>query len=134
MSVFDAPTREVCTVRRARTNTPLQALALLNDPQFVEAARALARRALTEADGADAQVARAMRLVTGRRPAPEEVAVLRTLYEAQRAVYQADPGAARALLSGDMPAREQPLDPAAHAAMTQVAGAILALDEAVTKG
>ncbi|MFG0285826.1 MAG: PSD1 and planctomycete cytochrome C domain-containing protein [Phycisphaerales bacterium JB039] len=134
MTVFDAPTREVCTVRRARTNTPLQALALLNDPQFVEAARALAERALIEEEDTDARLSLAMRLVTGRTPTDDECAVLRGLYESELAAYRADPAAAEALLNVGEAPRDESLDAAAHAAMTAVASAILALDEAVTKG
>ncbi|MFO0908594.1 MAG: DUF1553 domain-containing protein [Isosphaeraceae bacterium] len=78
LATFDAPDRETCTVRRARTNTPLQALVLLNDPTYVEAARKLAERVMTEAGPEiDARIERAFRLCTARRPSARELGVLR---------------------------------------------------------
>ncbi|MCI0540341.1 MAG: PSD1 and planctomycete cytochrome C domain-containing protein, partial [Verrucomicrobiales bacterium] len=78
MLIFDAPTREYCVVRRPRTNTPLQALTLLNDPQFVEASRAFAQRILLEGgDSIDSRIAYGFRLATARAPAAEEIYVLR---------------------------------------------------------
>ena len=74
MSVFDAPSREICTVRRVRTDTPLQALTTMNDPVFVEAADALAKRIVEEAGPAETgRAALAFRLCTGRKPKPEEL-------------------------------------------------------------
>lgn len=131
LMAFDAPMRETCVVRRARTTTPLQALVLLNDPQFVEAARALAERGIIE--GGDARIERVVRLVLGRRPTEAELRVLADLYEKQLARYRSDPAAAAALLAtGDSP-RNTSLDTAEHAAMTNVAAAVLSLDEAVCK-
>jgi hypothetical protein len=135
MLIFDAPTREYCVVRRPRTNTPLQALVLLNDPHFVEAARALAQRMLLEG-GADTgqRLALGFRVATARRPARAEVQILREVLRAQLAVYRADPAAAEALLGvGDFKAREG-LDPAELAAWTTIASMILNLDETLTKG
>ena len=134
LSTFDAPTRESCVVRRSRTNTPLQALALMNDVQFVEAARCLAERAMTEAgDDADARLRRAFRLVLGRSPDDRELAVLRGAYEAHEADFAADPaGAVKLLAVGEAP-RDRSLDPAGHASLTLVASLLLNTDAAVTK-
>ena len=134
MLAFDAPSRETCTVRRARTDTPLQSLVLLNDPQFVEAARGLAQRVLLAETETDARLSLAFELLVSRRPDAGELGVLRDLYEAERASYAADPAAAEALLSVGESARDGSLDPAEHAAMTNVATTILSLDEAITKG
>src|SRR5262249_26308012 len=78
---FDAPTREACTASRPRTNAPLQALTLLNDPSYVEAARALAQRVLTEEQGdLQSRLAFAFRLCTGRLPGEREAGVLERVY------------------------------------------------------
>lgn len=134
MLTFDAPTREYCVVRRPRTNTPLQALVVLNDPQFVEAARALAGRMLREG-GRDPveRLAYGFRLVTARRPDQAELKVLQDLLEAQHAAFRADPAAARAFLEvGDFRATD--LDPVDLAAWATVANLLLNLDETLTKG
>ena len=123
MSAFDAPSREVCTVRRAVTNTPLQALVLLNDPTFIDAARALAERALREAEGTDARIALIFRRATGRRPSTSEAAILRRLLDGRLAAYAKDVAAARALAGSPE-----------LAAWTLVASAVLNLDETITKG
>ena len=134
MLIFDAPTRETCVVRRPRTNTPLQALVVLNDPQFVEAARALAGRMLREG-GPDPleRLAYGFRLVTARRPDRAELKLLGNLLEAQRTAFRANPAAARALLTvGDFQAPD--LDPVELAAWSTVASVLLNLDETITKG
>src|SRR5262249_25548598 len=97
--MFDAPSREVCSVRRPRTNTPLQALATLNDPVFVEAAGGLARRTLTEAaGGVRERAAFAFRVCVARPPRPGEVEKLAALYEKALAKYRTDPKAAEKLV------------------------------------
>ena len=135
MAAFDAPDREKCVARRARTNTPLQALVLLNDPQFIEAARALAVRAQHEA-GSKADTARLRRaffLVTARQPSSKELSVLRALLKDERAHYAAKPDEAARLVSvGERPATATIAKPEL-AAWTMVASAILNLDEVVTK-
>src|SRR5207249_3995316 len=73
---FDAPDRETCTVRRSRTNTPLQALVLMNDPTYVEASRKLAERLMTEAKTTEERITLAFRLTTARRPTERELALL----------------------------------------------------------
>lgn len=131
---FDAPSRETCTVRRARTNTPLQALVLMNDEQYVEAARKLAERIMIE--GGSSPPDRAgygFRLATGRPPEPDELEVLVRSFEANLADYRAGVEAAKQLLSiGEAP-RNESLEPGELAAWTMVANLILNLDETVTK-
>jgi hypothetical protein len=134
LATFDAPDRETCTVRRARTNTPLQALVLLNDPTYVEAARKLAERLMAQAGSTDERIALAFRLVLARRPKPNELAVLRKVYEGQLAVYRANRDAAVALLSVGESPRNETLDTAELAAWATVSSVLLNLDEAVTKG
>ncbi len=135
MLTFDASTREFCVVRRPRTNTPLQALALLNDPQYVEAARALAQRMIVEG-GPDAakRIARGFRLATGRQPAKDEIQILVGILQKQMAEYRNDHQAASLLLGvGDFSARKT-IAPAELAAWTTIAGILLNLDETITKG
>ena len=131
---FDATSREVCTARRERTTTPLQALVLLDDPQFVEAARVLAEGLVREFPGdADGRITRSFRLATGRRPDDREREVLRRLLDEQRALFAADPPAAEALKK----IGERPPDaslPAAEVAATSIlASCLMNLDEFVTK-
>jgi hypothetical protein len=134
LTTFDAPSRETCTVRRARTNTPLQALVLLNDKQFVEAARRLAERMMTEGGaGLEERAAHGFRLATGRPPHETEAAVLKRVFEAQLAGFRAAPEEAKKLLAyGDSP-RNEALDSVEHAAWTMIANVILNLDETVSK-
>ncbi len=135
LATFDAPDRETCTVRRARTNTPLQALILLNDPTYVEASRKLAERMLVEGGQTpDEKLAFAFRLATARQPRARELAVLRKVLDRQLAVYGKDHAAALKLLSVGESPRNEKLDIAELAAWTTVASVILNLDETVTKG
>ena len=134
MFALDAPTRETCTVRRQRTNTPLMALVLLNDPTFVEAARSLAGLVLGRGEAAiDRRIQRLFRRVTARVPEREELAELQRLLADQLARYRRDPAAAAALLKVGESSRDQRLDPAEHAAWTVVASVVLNLDEAITR-
>jgi hypothetical protein len=135
MLLFDAPTREYCVVRRPRTNTPLQALALLNDPQIIEASRGLARRMLTEGgDSVEARLAHGFRLATSRKPTRAELRILRGVLDAQLTDFRANPDSAKQLLEvGDFRARAS-LDPAELAAWSTIASMILNLDETVTRG
>lgn len=134
LTLFDAPDREKCTARRAVTNTPLQALALLNDPTYVEASRALAERTLRnggESDGARMDFA--FKLATARTPDLQERAVLLDSLKAFRASYSQDRANAGKLLAvGDTKADSR-LAPRELAAWTTVASMILNLDETVTK-
>jgi hypothetical protein len=129
LTTFDAPAREVCTVRRPRTNTPLQALTLLNDEAFFEAARALASRALTEAGPEPrARAARMFRLCVTRAPGADELDRILRGYERQRERFLEDRKAA-ADVAGPAPGE----DASERAAWTMVANALLNLDETVTK-
>jgi hypothetical protein len=134
LATFDAPNREKCTARRALTNTPLQALALMNDPTYIEAARALAERAML-AGGTDAnsRLSYAFRRATSRKPTGKEASVLRTLLDQRLASFRADrPSALKLLAVGESP-RDPKLDPVELAAWTTVTSVIFNLDEAVSK-
>jgi hypothetical protein len=132
--LFDATSRETSCARRASSNTPLQALALLNDPAFVEAAVGLAGRVLAEAQGDDARLERAWTLALSRAPDARERELALGLLEAQRARYAADPDAARALTTTAVPLPTAELDPAELAAWTVLANVLFNLDEFVTRG
>jgi hypothetical protein len=135
LATFDAPDRETCTVRRARTNTPLQALVLMNDPTYVEAARKVAERVLTEAGlTLEERITFVFRLATARRPKPIEVAVLQRVLEEQRAAYHKDARTARKLLQVGEASPDPRVNGAELAAWTVVTSMILNLDEAVTRG
>src|SRR5205807_3531845 len=117
LQTFDAPEREFCMVRRSVTNTPLQALVLMNDPTYVEASRKLAERMMTEAGPTPGdRIAFAFRLTTARRPNASELALLGRIHGEQLAVYRQDPGAALKLLGVGESPRNEKLDPAELAA------------------
>jgi hypothetical protein len=133
MDIFNAPSREVCSVRRERTNTPLQALATLNDPQFVEAARQLAQNALacrkTEDEAIDEMAARLL----ARPLNSKEMAVVKETLAKMRAFYQQQPEAAREFLAvGESAVADAALTPQL-AAMTMVANQLMNLDEVLNK-
>jgi hypothetical protein len=133
MATFDAPSREVCTIRRPRSNTPLQALVTLNDPAYVEAAQALARRMVREGgDTAADRAIRGFRLVLARRPTAAEVDRLVRLSDEARAEFQEMPDAATKLATDPLgpPPADLGADIADLAAWTVVANVILNLDEA----
>lgn len=131
---FDAATREGCIVRETRTNTPLQALNLMNDVAFLEAARKMGERMMREG-GADAaaRVGYGWKLVLGRQPRTSELASAVRAYEKFLARFKADPTAAEAYLKQGDSERDRTLNPAELAASATVASLILNLDEAVTK-
>ena len=131
---FDAPTREECTVQRNRSNTPLQALVLLNDPIYVEAARALAERILREPGETPASRFDGIyRAVLSRKPRPEEITVLADLLKKHRAEYRNDRDSALALIqTGERPVPAD-LDPAELAAWTSIARVVLNLHETITR-
>jgi hypothetical protein len=134
LAAFDAPDREVCTVRRARTNTPLQAMVVMNDPTYLEAARKLAEQVLLVDGTVEERIVAAFRRVLARQPRVQELQALRHLFEAEHAVYRRDLPAALALLRNGESPRDDRLDTAELAAWTVVASAILNVDEALTKG
>ncbi len=134
MTTFDAPSRESCTPRRERTNTPLQALLLLNETQVVEASRALAERAMKAAATPEERVAAMFRRATARAPEAGELAELVKAYRDNLAVFGKDPEAAKKLIAVGESKADGSLAPAELAALTLVGNVILNLDEVVTKG
>jgi hypothetical protein len=134
MVTFDAADRSVCSVKRQSTSTPLQALVLLNDVQFVEAARFVGQRTLNEGGKTpDEQVGFAFRLVTGRKPTDRERAVLVQLLAEQKAIFEADPEAAKKLLAVGEKKADATLPTADLAAATVLANVLFSHDEAVTR-
>ena len=134
MLVFDAPSREECTARRPRSNTPLQALVLLNDPTSVEAARALAAKTLAEAGGDPRDRGRFMlRRAVGRVPTDAEVQVVVQLAEEQRGTFAGDADAATQFLGVGAFSAPATIDPADLAAWTSAARAVLALHETIQR-
>jgi hypothetical protein len=132
MTNFDATAREACTVRETRTNTPLQALTLLNEVGFVEASRVLAERAMTAEDQPEARIRFAFRLVTARMPSAHELQILTASWREYLEHFQANPKAALDLIQvGEYP-RDERLDPSELAAYAALASLMLNLDEAVT--
>jgi mono/diheme cytochrome c family protein len=134
MTAFDAPSGEVCTVSRIRTNTPLQALVTLNDPVYVEAAQALARRVLEERPGSAASgLTHAFERALLRRPMEDEIPPLLELLESERAHYSSNPEAALSMATEPMGALPEGITPEEAAAWTVVCNVILNLDEFLTK-
>ena len=132
MEVFDAPSREVCTARRERTNTPLQALTLMNDVTYVEAARSLAQRLIREGGSTDwERVGFGFRLVTSRQPQPAEIEVLTRGLRRHRSTYRNDPEAARRLAQVGRSPLDPEMDTVELAAHTALANGLLNLDETI---
>jgi len=131
---FDAPSREECVAERPISNTPSAALALLNDPSYVEAARAFAQRALTEGGSeTDSRLKWAFLHALSRHPSPRELAPLKALLESHAEEFSNDKKAATALLQTGLSQPPAGLDPSELAAWTSVARAILNLNEAITR-
>jgi hypothetical protein len=134
LKAFDAPSREECTAQRPRSNTPLAALVLLNDPTFVEAARVFARRVIDKGGTTDAdRVGYAFRQTTSRKPDGVEMGVLLKLLEQERARYRADPKAAGELVRVGLAPVPKDAEVVELAAWTAVCRAILNLNETVTR-
>ena len=134
MAVFDSALRETCTVREGRTNTPLQALHLMNDIQFLEAARKLAERALHEGGTTTLdRLTYAFRLVVVRPPRPKEIAQLEQMLADAKDRFATDPQKAREFLKQGESPLDTKLDPVEHAGWMVAASAILNLDAAQTK-
>jgi hypothetical protein len=135
LKTFDAPGREFCTIRRSRTNTPLQALVLLNGPQYVEAARRLGERMITEGGRTlEERITYGFRLVTARKPVAAELAVFQDAWREALKRYSKDEAAALRLLKvGDSPYNAG-MDVKELAAMADVARLLLNTSEAITKG
>jgi hypothetical protein len=132
--MFDTPARQVCTVRQARTNTPLHALTLMNDMIFVEAARVLAQRVMKEGGATpEARLAYMFRLTTARLPAAAEQQVLGQGFERALKQFQGDREAARKLVSTGESKRDERLDVAELAAYAAMANTIMNLDEVIAR-
>ena len=135
LKTLDAPEREFCTVRRSRTNTPLQSLLLLNGTQFVEAARHQAEQMIREGgNSTNERITHGFRLTTARRPSEAELALFREAYEAEFKRFSADPAAATRLLEVGESPYDSSLDKTKLAAMASVVRLMMNLNEAITKG
>jgi cytochrome c553 len=134
MTIFDAPTREICVVKRENTSTPLQALVLLNDPQFVEAARILAERIQEEGgESLDGQIQYAFRLSTGRMASQDEIDILKDLYNSQLEHYNENKSEAKEFISvGEFRVPDH-LDVSKTAALASVASTIINHNESYMK-
>ena len=131
MAIFDASNRDICEMRRLRTNTPLQALVMMNDPTVLEASRVLAARLLQQTGGMDQKITDAYRLIVGRKPRPKEVTLLHGYYRHER--ESLTPAAARKALDvGEYPLPEK-IDMTDLAALMRVVSAIYNLEETITR-
>ncbi len=133
MVAFDAPNREICTINREKTNTPLQALVLLNDPQFVEAAKVMAVRIQEEADNTEKQLSHAFRLATGRIPGSSEVGILKELYTDALDRFKGKPKKINDLLAVGEYAIASQYQTAETAALSVISSTLLNHDEVYTK-
>jgi hypothetical protein len=134
MAIFDAPEREYCLVRRSRTNTPLQALVMLHDPQFVEAARHLAARMINEGGKTDRQrIVYGFQLCHAREPTPQELELLIETVDTRMDQYRADHGGASRLLSVGDSAADPSIHQAELATWTTIGRTLMNLSEFVTK-
>ena len=134
MMAFDAPSRQECTAERATSNTPMQALTLLNDPSYVEAARVFATRIIREGgESVTERISWAYQWTLSRLPQPQELEIMTQLYEKHEAEYTANPDAAGALVAtGEAPVTEG-LEADELAAWTSVARVVLNLHETITR-
>jgi hypothetical protein len=133
LMAFDAPAREECTASRESSNTPQQALDLLNDPTFVEASRVFAEELMAGGAAFPARLETAFQRLLNRVPAPEESALLASLYQKQLARYKTSPEDAKALLGVGLRPANPALDPVDLAATTAAARALLNLHETITR-
>ena len=134
MLLFDAPFRETCALRRSRSNTPLQALNLMNDPTYVEAARFLAQRMIKEGGTSiESRLTHGFHLLLGRKPSPHELEVLAAAVERSIKDFTKDAEAAKQLLTFGEAKTDDKLSPAELAAYTTVASTLINLDETITK-
>jgi hypothetical protein len=134
MLLFDAPFRETCALRRSRSNTPLQALNLLNDPTYVEAARFLAQRMLQEGGATiESRLTHGYLLLLARTPSPTELQVLTAAVERSLQDFTKDPEAAKQLLTVGEAKSANPFNASELAAYTTVASTLINLDETITK-
>ena len=133
MMIFDSPSREKCVVQRARTNTPLQALVTLNDPQFVEAARVLGQVLIQTVSDDPGRIQLAYQKCMSRPASDEELAIIKKLLSDQRERFKDSPEKATQLLKVGESQRDESIDAVEHAAWTVIAQMILNLDETLTR-
>ena len=134
MDIFNAPSREVCTVRRERTNTPLQALVTLNDPQFVEAARVLAQAAIKDGgEKPEQKIDFIARRLLARSFTPDELKVVQASLTDLLAEYKAKPEEAKKLIAVGESKADPAVDPGTLAAWTMLANELMNLDEVLNK-
>jgi len=134
MLLFDAPNREICTPKRSRTNTPLQALALMNEVTYVEAARALAERIMKEGgDSVESRLVTGFRLVTARTPDADTLKVLKSGFERRKKEFEQEPERARALINQGTSKPDSSVDALELAAYSVTASILLNLDRVITK-
>ncbi len=131
MAIFDASNRDLCEVKRLKTNTPLQALVMLNDPTVLEASRVLAARLLQERSGVNDKISKAFRLIVSRKPSEKETALLTTYYEKELKKLT-KPSVDKTLAVGEYPVPAQ-IDKTKLAAMMRVVTTIYNLEETITK-
>ncbi len=135
MATFDAPSREICCIRRMPTNTPLQALVTMNDPVYLELAQAFGRRIVREGGlGVDERVRYAIKLSTARTPSDSQVRVITGLYNAELARYRKQPEAAKKLATDPLGPLPAGMDMTEQAAWTVIANVLLNLDGVLTNG
>ena len=134
MKSFDAPAREECTAERPRSNTPLAALVLLNDPSYVEAARVFAEQILaSEMTTDEERVTQATRQALSRDPNEQEIEILTSLMQQQRAHYQSHPEAAKELIAVGLAPVNDSLDPVETATLLSATRAIMNMHEFITR-
>ncbi len=134
MMLFDVPFREVCSMRRSRSNTPLQSLNLLNDPTYVEASRFLAQRMIQEGgETTKSQITHGFKLLLAREPSSHELEILNAAVERARIDFEKDADAASHLISVGEAKNSQSIDPTELATFTLLASTLLNLDETITK-
>jgi hypothetical protein len=133
MSTFDAPTRGSCIVKRQQTNTPLQTLVLLNDPQFVEAAKVVAEKAANKYPGLQDRLSYTYRLLTARKPQALELAILSKLYDSEYEKFRRQPEKMKGWLQAGEYKLQQPQDPAALAAGAVIASTVMNSDAFITR-
>ena len=135
MNILDAPSREACTIRRERTNTPMQALMLMNDPQFFEAARVFAERAIRlGGQTPEERIAYMFEMATAREPKSSEAKLLLDTMQVHAEEFKADPEAAKELITVGESKPDEKLDAVEVATWTMIANLILNLDEVLNKG
>ena len=133
MRAFDAPNRSVCTAKRSLTNTPMQALVLLNDPQFIEASQYLAKKMIAEEGNLDSKIKQIFRQMIGKSPSGIQIEELIQLFEEEKNRFSKDPKTAEAFLSHGQYPFDKNFPKADWAAMTVVVNTLMNFDGFYTK-